>query len=337
MPDLNSSPTSYGIPHLVAEDLYRVRLPLPFKLDHVNVYLARDVDGWTAVDTGVKGPESERYWGEILAFIGGAAQLKTLIITHHHIDHLGMAGWLRDRTACDIVMSADELAIVRQSQGQEPSDRYAKAKSHLTWLGCPPETTETLASQPFRALTFAHPLPDEITLKAPGDLIQFGGREWRLFGGRGHSPSPLMFHDAKGKLLLAGDQILQGISPFVGTFGDAPLASPVRDYLGFLREDIRAIPDDVRVLAGHGDPFEGLHARAINIADHHEERLKHILTACSIEPHSIYSMLAKLFTRSLEGVLPLALAEILAHANLLVDEGMLHASEDAGVRLYRTV
>jgi glyoxylase-like metal-dependent hydrolase (beta-lactamase superfamily II) len=208
---------------------------------------------------------------------------------------------------------------------------------HLTWLGCPLEVAEELASQPFRALTFAHPLPEAITLKAAGDSLDFGGRQWRLHGGRGHSPSPLMFHAPDGKLLLAGDQILAGISPFVGTFGDAPLASPVRDYLGFLREDIRAIPDDVRVLAGHGDPFDGLHGRAEEIATHHEERFKHILTACSIMPHSIHAMLAKLFTRSLAGVLPLALAEILAHANLLVDQGKLHASEEAGVRLYRTV
>jgi glyoxylase-like metal-dependent hydrolase (beta-lactamase superfamily II) len=327
-------PPPSGIPLEIAEGIFWVRLALPFQLDHVNLYLLKEADGWFAVDAGVDNPQTRAAWQELLAFIGGPSRLKRLLVTHHHVDHVGAAGWLENETGCKILMSRIEHQLAVKSLAPEQLDRRERMQAHLRWLGCAAEEAETLTSRPFRSSDHMGPLPDAITFIAPGDEIRIGGRNWQALSGQGHSPAPTMLHSAADNLLLAGDQILSTISPFVGTFGDAPLASPLRDYLAFLDEAAAVIPGETLILPGHGLPFRGVKDRIAGLKAHHAERCGKIVEECRTADLTTRDLIDKLFTRSLDGVMAMALAETLSHVNLLVDSGELGITGSPDMRRF---
>ena len=332
---LFTPPASPGAPCEVAADIFWARLPLPFQLDHVNLYLLRDADGWTAIDTGIKGSKSRAGWAEMFTFIGGSAHLKRLIISHHHIDHIGLASWLQAETGCEVVMSEIEHRATLKGHLPDPPDRQAKMKTHLLWLGCEEAEADRIVEKPFHPSQFSESPPAKVRYLTVGETITLAGRDWQVLGGKGHSPGPIMLHDAAHGLLIAGDQILASISPFVGTFGDAPHASPVRDYLAFLDEAGAEIPEGTLILPGHGLPFRDVHARLASLKAHHLERLDQMVEACREQAQTIRSLTRLLFKRDLSGVEPMAFAELLAHANLLIDEGRLVSRDEGGVRQYR--
>lgn len=323
-----------GEPHEVAEGLWWARLALPFQLNHVNVYLLREDDGWTAIDTGVNNPESRENWQKIFAFIGGKSALKRLIVTHHHVDHVGLAGWLASETGCTVLMSTSEEKAARHALQRDQPDRVARMSAHLNWLGCDGEEIAALTTGLFRATNYMGPLPDGIGTLAPSDNLRIGNRRWHVLPGKGHSVAPVMLHCPEESLLIAGDQILSSISPFIGTFGDAPLASPLRDYLAFLEDIEKTLPADTLVLGGHGRPFDGALQRIASLKAHHAERCDKIVEACRAKPLTVRDMMVHIFTRTLDGVMTMALAEVLSHVNLLVDEGRLVAG---GTREVRTL
>ena len=325
-----------GEPLEVAEGLWWVRLALPFQLNHVNVYLLCEDDGWTAVDTGVNNPESRENWQKIFAFIGGITALKRLIVTHHHVDHVGLAGWLASETGCAVFMSAGEQKAAHHALQPDHPDRVARMSAHLRWLGCDGEEIAALTSSLFRATTYMGPLPGEIGAISPGDDLRIGNRIWHVLPGKGHSVEPVMLHCPEESLLIAGDQILSSISPFIGTFGDAPLASPLRDYLAFLAGIEKTLPEDTLVLGGHGRPFDGALQRIASLKAHHAERCDKIVEACRAKPLTIRDMMVHIFTRTLDGVMTMALAEVLSHVNLLVDEGRLVAGGNPEIRTLST-
>ena len=333
--DQQSFPASlpHAEPFEIADGIYWVRLGLPFQLDHVNIYLLRDSQGWVAIDTGVDNPETRAAWGRILTFISGAAQLRRVIVTHHHVDHVGAAGWLARETGCRIVMSVGERQAALRSLSENQPDRLARSMIHLRWLGCDENEIRELSATLFRATDFMGALPEQMDLIAPGEEVRIGNRLWHILPGKGHSTAPVMLHCAKEHLLLAGDQILSSISPFVGTFGDAPLASPLRDYLAFLEDAEKIIPEATLVLGGHGRPFRNARSRIVELMAHHHERCDKIVGECRAEPMTVRGLIDRIFTRSLDGVMTMALAEVLSHVNLLVDSHALAALETPGARL----
>ena len=90
-----------------------LRMRLPFALDHVNLWLLEDDDGWTAVDTGVLGAETEAAWEHVIAHHLGGRPITQLVVTHFHPDHGGVAGWLQERTGAAFWMSRTEWLMAR--------------------------------------------------------------------------------------------------------------------------------------------------------------------------------------------------------------------------------
>lgn len=316
----------------IESGVYWVQLKLPFQLDHVNIYLLRDNHGWVAIDSGVDSPETRAAWGRLLAFIGGPAQLRLLIVTHHHVDHVGAAGWLAHETGCEILMSPGEQQAASRSLAKEQPDRLDRSIAHLRWLGCDELEIGSLSGKTFRASDFMGSLPKQMSMIRPGEDIRIADRIWHVLPGKGHSVAPVMLHCPTDNLLLSGDQILSSISPFVGTFGDAPLASPLRDYLSFLDTAESIFPENTLVLGGHGRPFRNARARIAALKAHHHDRCELIIQECCGEPMTVRGLVGRIFTRTLDGVMAMAMAEVLSHVNLLVDNQALIAIETAGIR-----
>jgi glyoxylase-like metal-dependent hydrolase (beta-lactamase superfamily II) len=315
-----SKPQENGHVREVAPGLHWLRLPLPFALNHVNVWLLKDHGGgWTIVDTGANKPETQAIWTDVLANTLGN-QVNRVIGTHGHPDHIGLAGWLVEKThvpflttlaewLSPIVWRADSLAPMRP-----------EIEAFYVAHGCPDATLESLRIARTSGTFRNYPLPSQFTRIRDGETTQFGGRTWTVLVNGGHADEHASFYSAADDILIAGDQILSKISPVVGVFSSQPLADPLTDYLASL-DRLKTLPATALVLPSHGLPFHGLHVRIDELQAHHAKRLDQLLSLMT-ERKTGFELAQGLFERAMaEGQTVLALAETLAHAHRLITEG----------------
>jgi len=330
-PDVGDAPVA------VAEGVFWLRLPLPFVLDHVNLWLIDDGDGWTIIDSGLDFPPIRAAWRRIFAFIGGGHRLKRLIVTHHHMDHVGMAAAVQRETGCAVLMTAPEVEALGKSLIPDAADREQRLTAHYMRLGAAEAEAMTAAKGRSRIEAFVSGIPEGIAIAAPGETVTIGGQPWRASTGDGHTDASLILTRGDGALMIAGDQILSHISPFIGAMMNNRDDDPLADYLAFLGDIGPRIAAGTLVLPGHRPPFRGGRERCAELAAHHHERCEAVLAGCAAGPVRIRALLPLLFRRSLEGVLGLALAETLAHVNYLANRGRLRRFEvDGRLMIERT-
>lgn len=318
------------------DGLFWLRVRLPFALDHVNLLLCDDDDGWTLLDTGYGDQPTRALWAGLLDGMLAGRPVRRVIGTHFHPDHVGLAGWLCQRTGAELQMSRTEWLTCR-SLALDDTDGFVAASERNQLRARLDE--ELVAKQRERRNPYRRGVsepPASYRRVAAGDRIDLAGDRWRVMVGEGHAPEQLTFYSAARNLLLAADQILPKISPVVGVWASEPDADPLGDFLRSL-EPYRGLPEDCRVFPAHGVPFLGLHERLAQLAAHHDARLERTLAACA-EPATAADVLRCLFTRPLDAhQTGFALAETLAHLNRLLRAGRLErwSDEADGAYLYR--
>jgi glyoxylase-like metal-dependent hydrolase (beta-lactamase superfamily II) len=157
-----------------------------------------------------------------------------------------------------------------------------------------------------------HPVPEQLLRLRHGERHRFGERLFDVIVASGHADEHASFYAESSRVLIAGDQILQRITPVVGVFGHEPENDPLSDYLASLTR-FEALPEDTLVLPSHGLPFRGLHARLHQLRHHHDERLGELLEHMG-EPKTAFELATLIFDRAMqEGQGRFALAETLAH------------------------
>ncbi len=314
--------------------LYGMRLPLPFALDHVNVWLLRDGDGWTLIDTGIDNKPTRTYWTERLNDSLGGRPLHRLIATHFHPDHMGLAGWLCARTGASFWATRTEWLMAR-ALFHDVSDEFVDSGQRFDHAaGLDTERVEKRAQRGNLYRTRAGAPPASYHRVREGDDISIDGEVWRVIIGRGHAPEMMCLYSAEREILIAADQVLQKISPNISVWPPEPDADPLDDYIQSL-EMFRELPETTLVLPSHGQPFRGLHARIDQLIDHHIDRLDRAVDAAG-PGRSAVDIMPALFERELDAhQLGFALGEALAHLNHLVFKGALVRHTDAsGVNLY---
>ena len=322
----------------LAEGVLWLRLPLPLRLNHVNVFILEDGPGWTVFDTGMNTPESLAVWERHLAGRLAGKPITRVIVSHFHPDHVGLAGWLCERFGAALWMTEVEWLTARmlQRDGQGPKAKAALA-AHLARCGAPAETAaEMIASSGMFSGRVVEPPPVYRRLHA-GDVVTIGGRDWRCRIGGGHAPEQAALWCDEAKLLLIADQILPNISPNVSVWFSAPDDDPLADYLALLGAQ-GDLPQDVAVLSAHGRPFYGLHSRAAWLSAHHDERLDALLGALAEGPVTAWDGVQALFPQEAEldpHQKNFALGELLAHMNLLISRGRVDALPGAVTRYAR--
>jgi len=319
----------------VAHGLFWLRMPLPFALDHINLWALREADGWTLVDTGIGFDETQKLWHRL--WEGPMPGKKErLIITHHHPDHFGLAGWLQDQLGCQVEMTRAEWEHGRWLYDMSDPDYSAAFRAFYERLALPEEEIKVLTGRgnQFRKRFFSRP---ETTVELPlGAEIRFGGRDWTTVWGRGHVEGHACLHDRDNHVFIAGDQLLQKISPNVSVFPWAAEADPLSDFIE-TQARLRHLPDETLVLPSHGRPFYGAGRRAAELVAHHDERLARLEEGCRPEPKRIMQILPMLFERELNGhQLFFAVGEAVAHANHLVAKGRLERIEEDGQLSFKT-
>jgi glyoxylase-like metal-dependent hydrolase (beta-lactamase superfamily II) len=317
----------------VAPGILWLRFPLPFALDHVNLYALEDRAGWTVVDTGLGDEVSKGVWLELLDGPLRARPIRRLVVTHFHPDHVGLAGWLVARTGAELVMPETEWLVARYLVTNDPHAAVATAMAFYRAAGLAAAELGALEADGHVYPRRITPPPDTFTPLPPGERLTVGGRDFEVILGEGHSPAQATLWCADEGLLLAADQILPRISPNVPVWPQAPTADPLGRFTASL-ERLRALPAATRVLPAHDWPFEGLHGRIDSLLAFHDRRLDAALAAVG-DGATAFEVMHALFPR-VDDVhqLRFALGETIAHLNRLVATGRLAAGEEGGVRRY---
>lgn len=318
------APPQAGQTREIAPGVLWIRMPMPFALDHINLWAIRDTDGWAIVDTGLQTLDTATAWQSLLAGSGvlGRSRVTRVLVTHMHPDHIGMAGWMTRRFECRLWMTRLEYLncrVLTADTGREaPEDGvcfYRKA-------GWSEEDIDNYRARFGGFGKMIHRLPDSYRRMRDGERIVIGEHEWRVVVGRGHSPEHACLYCLDLQLLISGDQVLPKISSNVSVFPTEPDADPLSDWLASIEKIKREVPDDVLVLPAHNDPFRGLHARLDYLAQGHQRSLARLRDSLD-EPKRAIDVFGALFSRPINDphLLSLATGESVAHINYLLGCG----------------
>ncbi|MBK8048946.1 MAG: MBL fold metallo-hydrolase [Anaerolineales bacterium] len=321
---------------LVADELFQVRLPLPFALNHVNAYMLREPDGWTILDAGLHRPEICDLWEAAWQELGIApSSVRRIVLTHMHPDHFGASGWLQQRTGAAVFMSPREREVAMQTWIEDlTEERRAAVAEYERRAGVHGEVATIIERQQdyLRSLTFPHPA--ELLILAPGETVALGGRHFRTIHAPGHADGQILFYDEANRLMLCGDQVLQRITPNIG-FWPSTEPDPLGRYLASLAE-LSALTVDV-ALPGHHGVIHNWAERLAQLQVHHANRLEAMEAAAGEGATALEVSYAVFnYDRFSMHEVRFAVAEALAHLEHLVVLGRLERVEGAESRIYRS-
>ena len=300
-----------------------LRLPLPFGLDHVNCYALDDGDSWTLVDTGIASKHAKAIWQALLAVPLRDKPVARLIVTHHHPDHIGLAGWFQAQ-GVELITPRTAWFYARMLTLDEQRLPSPESLLFLQRAGLDAAMqAEKATERPFNFRDVVAPMPLGFTRISEGDVITAGGRRWLVRLGQGHAPDHAMLWSMDDNLILGGDQLLPSISPNIGVYATEPDADPLAEYLTTQRSLLEFARDDHLVLPGHRLPFTGLPHRLRQMIDAHDATLARLTDHLST-PRRATDCFAVLYRREIGPAdMGLALAEAMANLNHLLRRGIV--------------
>ncbi len=317
------APPDQGQATEVAEGVFWMRLPLPMLPDHVNVYALDDGDGWTIVDTGLDTQKVRAAWGMLLTGPLRGKPVRRVIVTHHHPDHIGLAGWFMGRDAA--LMTTRTAWLTARMLVLDVQDRPTEqALTFFQRAGMPADLIDRRRGErPFNFADCVHPIPPGYMRIAEGGTVRAGGRDWIVRCGDGHAPEHATLWSADGTIVLGGDQLLPGISPNLGVYPNEPDADPVGEWLDSCRRLSAFATPDQLILPGHKLPYRGLPFRLAQLIDNHHGALGRLHDHLA-EPATAVTCFDALFGRPIAPAeFGLALAETVGHLNHLHRAGRI--------------
>lgn len=325
-----AAPPAAGEIRQVATGVHWLRMPLPFALNHINLWLLEDDAGWVIVDTGFALDTVKDCWQQILDQLttterGG--RISRIVVTHFHPDHLGLAAWLQQRTGAPVSMSAGEYltahAVWHEIGGHGNQPMLRQFRAH----GLDDERCAALERRSGTYNRGVPTLPSSYQRLFADSQLTIGGQCWQVRIGHGHSPEHVSLYCSALDVLISGDMLLPKISTNISVFAVTPHADSLADYLKSI-DGYLALPADTLVLPSHGLPFRGIADRVRALHAHHEERLQ-VLAAHCTTPRNAAELLATLFPRDLDTHQTMfAMGEAIAHLNRLEHSGLLQRIDD---------
>lgn len=307
-----------------------LRMPLPFALDHINLWLLEDGPGWTIVDCGIGTDVTRDLWDQTFAaHPGGEAPARTpafqatrVLVTHYHPDHAGLAHWLCQRFGVRLWMSQAEYLTAHSIRegvaGYTPDNLLGMYRRN----GLADEGLKKMSARGNRYRQAVPDFPHSYHRIMDGDEVRIGGRGWRVVMGHGHAPEHAALYCPELGVLISGDMVLPKISTNISVSSIDPDGNPLKQFLESLKR-YAGLPGDTLVLPSHGLPFRGLRERVEQLEEHHLQQLRQLHEACE-QPLSAFDAIATLFQRDLDTQqLFFAMGEAMAHLHYLYYDGSL--------------
>jgi glyoxylase-like metal-dependent hydrolase (beta-lactamase superfamily II) len=319
----------------VAEDIYSLRLPMPYSLDHINVYVIKDNNRLALVDCGLDLPDSWAALEKGLTALGLRPQeLTDIFVTHSHIDHMGQLDRLRGLApeARLFMHQVEYEAVVQHST--DPKITTQVIQKWLDHNGMEGVSASEIAQIGFQAVPELR----------PGDNLLNGGErirleptdstnEWEILWTPGHTAGHLVLYNQDRNLLLSGDHLLSSISSNIGKYPGSS-DDPLGDYIEGL-EAIHELEIGL-VLPAHGHTFTNYRDRIKHLIGHHQHRLGKIYSTLEHGPSTAAEVVQMVWGNRLEGFNRyLGLVEALSHLERLHREGRVTTEEDGQVIRYR--
>lgn len=330
------SPPAPGTTMEVAPGVRWLRMPLPFQLNHINLWLVDDGPGWAIIDTGINDTGTRALWERLVADALDGRPVTRLICTHFHPDHMGLAGWLTERLQIELWTTEGEWRHARQAIADRPGTFHDELIDFYRRIGFT-DVEETIRSgrpQSYRSLVTT--VPEHFHRLDDGMELAIGPRHWRVIIGRGHAPEHACLYCPELDLLIAGDQVLPKISPNVSLWPKAHDQDPLGSFVASLGKLERTVPASAFVLPSHNLPFYGLHRRIAELRALHEARVADVVSAC-VTPRTGAEIMPVLFNRSLDRhQLGFAIGETMAHlARAVAMGGLARRERPDGVWLFQ--
>src|SRR3954469_4809827 len=259
----------------VAPGVHWLSMPLPFALDHINLWIVAEEGGWTLVDTGIGNAETRALWEKLLERF---SPVKRVIVTHYHPDHAGNAEWLCTRFGVELWTTQGEYLTahaVRASAAGYTTEAVLKVFQRN---GLDAAKHAAMSGRGKRYAQLVPDFPHSYRRIIEGDFVTIGRHRWRAIVGHGHAPEHLSLYCEALNVLIAGDMLLSTISTNVSVWSIDPEGDPLRLFLDSIAR-YREVPADVLVLPSHGKPFRGAHERVAQLEAHHQARFEELRQA----------------------------------------------------------
>jgi glyoxylase-like metal-dependent hydrolase (beta-lactamase superfamily II) len=320
-----------------AAGIHRLAIPTPFAVGRVNVYLIED-EPLTLVDAGPNSGTSFDELGRGLEGLGHSLEdIELVILTHQHIDHLGLVGLVASHSGADVAaIDAAVPYVERFTEEAQADDDFAS--DVMLRHGIPEDVVSALqsVSRAFRAWGAR---ADVTRVLRDGERLELRDRTLEVGFRPGHSPSDTVFQDAERKILIAADHLLPHISsnpiitrPRDGTQGRPQALVAYIESLRLTRE-----MDVELVLPGHGDPITDHRSLIDERLAHHRRRAEKLYGVIAERPRSAYELAQTLWGNIAVTQAYLTLSEVLGHTDLLLNEGRVREVEDDGVMRFEAV
>lgn len=316
------APPSGGETREVAPGVHWLRMPLPFALDHINLWLLEDEGAWSIVDCGIGDDTTRALWDRIFSGTLAGRPVKRVFVTHHHPDHAGLALWLTERTDAEFWIPQAEYLAAHAHREEAAGFGFDNVVAMFTRNGIAGENLALLERRRSTYRIRVPGFPASYRRLMEGQVHRIGGRAWRVLSGYGHAPEHALLYCEELDVLISGDMVLPKISTNVSVWANEPEGNPLALFLDSILR-YTSLPATSLTLPSHGLPFRGLRERIAQLQEHHRLRLAELHEVCDT-PKSAADVLGTLFRRKLDThQLFFAMGEAMAHLHYLHCEGRL--------------
>lgn len=299
-----------------------LRMPLPFALKWINLYLIEDGAGWALIDTGIATEESRVLWRALFEGTLQGRPITRVICTHMHPDHIGLAGWITRKFSCRLWMTRLEYFSCRMLVADTGREAPEDGVDFYRAAGWDQETLDRYRARFGGFGKAVSRLPDSYRRIQDGEIIRIGGEDWQVITGCGHSPEHACLLRLSDNVFISGDQVLPRISSNVSVFPTEPEADPLSDWIASCHKLLQAVPPAAFTLPAHNEPFFGLHHRLQGLIESHDRSLDRLAQRLQQEPRRVIDCFGALFARSIgPDLIGMASGEALAHLNCLIGQG----------------
>ncbi|WP_020395988.1 MBL fold metallo-hydrolase [Thiolinea disciformis] len=319
----------------ITPTIYWLRMPLPIALNHINLWLLEEQDGFTVVDTGWASEQTISIWEQIQVRLFKQKPIKRVIVTHMHPDHVGLAGWLTDVYQAPLCMSRAEFLnchlLLNYTHEKPPTEalQFYQAAGY-----------DEVQLQKYRAHfgqfgQYVRHISHSYQRLRNEQVLKLNGSTWRVVIGEGHSPEHVCLFNEQDNIFIAGDQLLPTISSNVSVWPTEPEANPLEDWLKSCKHLQTLLNDQTLVLPSHGRPFYGATSRLQALIEESETNLAALADFCH-EPRRAVDTFSVLFNSPITSSnLMMATGESVAHLHCLRERGLIQETYDKGVTYWQ--